>query len=72
MKKFRLAYPAHIYVTVEAETLADAKRVFAGDLEQVSAGVTIDLNLESAVVYPNANHDGEISARKVLLEDTFD
>ncbi len=75
MARFRLAYPAHIYATVEGGTLAEAKRKFVDALAALQDGMIVDLGMDTGVdpnevLYPDSTKRGAVSVRKVLLEDS--
>jgi hypothetical protein len=75
MPRFRLTYPAHLYVTVAAPTLEAARQQFAAALAGCQDGLRICLghpdegDVEEEILYPDSNAQGEVTVDLVLLED---
>lgn len=77
MPRFRLSYPAHIYATIDADALTDAKAKFKDILEDWQDGISIDLSIDQdgdpiEVAYPDSDKTGNISVKKMALEDEED
>lgn len=76
IEEFRMAYPAHIYVTVRTGSEKAARRKLVELLSELQDGIIIhiaddDLGIDSEVLYPDSNRQGEIDPRKILIEDVL-
>lgn len=76
--EFRLAYPAHIYISVTAETPDQAKQIFQDELQATVdnelSGVELRQiegdSITNVMVYPNTHPGtGRIRAVDIVVED---
>lgn len=74
MPRYRLSYPAHIYVSIDA-TDDDARDRLADLLTTIQDGIAIELDgttSHEAVVYPLTDSDGEVTPTLAMVEDVED
>jgi hypothetical protein len=71
MTRYRLTYPAHLYCSVWAESLQEARDQLVGCLKEIHDGmeVALDEDFGDEVLYPDSNSAGEIDPELVLVED---
>ena len=73
MPNYRLSYPAHIYATVKAKSSRTAARILADVLDQVQDGILIQLDgVEGEMLYPDSDERGEVTFKKVEVENVED